>query len=667
METRKSILLGPTVTSLEEDRTTVQQALRVRGHGSLLRGWRLEMDPDGTYECKYQWFCDAAKRMGLAVNIQRLFAEESLDSLTLEELAPHEGELVDKFRRWMVARFGDPIEMFSAFEPAADEYLTKEGFLAGCGKYGFVANVTDLSDIFSMLDRYCQGQVPVAQVMFLEGSGRMAGLFGSAKERAKVKHISDTNLITFHREMKQKALSPRNRNALRLWHVAEIERLPILFAEKVRDHQRYTQRKKDEARRIFFQHLNSAHGNHVRAWRKTLDPGNKFMVSRAALSRYCRSVDLKINFAYLWKVLSESGNGNHLTLEQTGYQTSACLAAFRRWVVSKFGTCASLWAVPETMATISQCAPGGGLCNWDSNRCMPVKVFTKLMHSFGYTCSRAEDQMIRTCLPLNSGIIFLSDLEWLDLWQAPSYLYAEPNREAWEKFRGMLLQMYKTPLNAWRKALDIDDSNEVSFFEFQKACEKVKFSDDVAGAWRYADEDSSGMISLQEFDDGTSDMLTSFKTWVDQNFGSVEQMFEVLDTEGECALTLSQLKRACKRFNWTGNLRGLFEMIQANTSKDKAQQAAQGANLRHQELEFLDNWASGAADQPDRPVVAPRTTTAEIVNEAPRRLSRSESLPTLEASKLDKQQSPRFLRPGGLSKAQDADRGWAPDWQRLNP
>jgi hypothetical protein len=189
-------------------------------------------------------------------------------------------------------------------------------------------------------------------------------------------------------------------------------------------------------------------------------------------------------------------------------------------------------------------------------------------------------------------------LEWLDAWKAPKWLSVDPDQVAWEALREVMLEAYGHPLHVWRQLLDSDDSNCISWLEFQRACKKLHFDGNVAGAWRYLDADLSGLISMKEFDPKSADILNSFKGWAESNYGSVELAFKAIDIDQSNTLTCGELRRACQRLRWTGDPRLLFNCLDIERRRDR-----QGAHVGKRclslaEIIFVDSWqASEQAEE----------------------------------------------------------------------
>lgn len=471
-----------------------------------------------------------------------------------------------------------------AFEPpGSDGALTRQEFAAGCSQHGFCANHHEITEIFNLLDVENEGKFEMEDVMFLEtDKKRREGAINKAKTRSQREH--ENLLAAGFREDARQHLAPKHRLAQREWHAASLERLPALVHEKRMLQQRNAQVRLSKARGKFLQHLYSVYGNGVRAWRCGLDPDLHFTMTRADLGRYCRKANVDIDLACLWKALDQHDEGK-IHVQDIGPQCAAVLAKFRDWSCKHYGTCIEMWDQLR-----SAVAPSN---KWKSDKKLLSGAFMTALSNLNWPGVDNTHEGMILCAGLDfygCGLISRHDMEWLDAWDAPQWLCVQPDHAAWMQLRSLMLRRYGQPLRAWRTLLDQNDSNLVSWAEFQDACKRIRFNGNIGGAWRHLDVDVSGGISLQEYDEPSAHLLTSFKEWIETHWGSVEFAFRTIDTDGSGAVTFSELKRACQRLNWDGDVRLIFEYLDVDVSPGQR-------TLSYKELTFLDSWIPTSCDE----------------------------------------------------------------------
>jgi len=283
----------------------------------------------------------------------------------------------------------------------------------------------------------------------------------------------------------------------------------------------------------------------------------------------------------LWDAIDMDGD-EVICLEEVAHQHGAALAEFRHWARTTYGSCAASWE------QLRLHVPPNG--RWKSPTSMLYAGFLQALRAVKWAGldsgnGQGHVQGPKLCSGLDlagCGIVSKGDFEWLDKWEAPEWLCMEPDQDAWCELAALLLEVHGQPLKAWR-AMDEDDSNIVSWSEFKAGAAAVGFKGNVPGAWRVLDDNVSGTITLQEFDGPSSELLQSFKEWLDTNYGSVEFAFKQIDTDGSGSLTCNELKRACKRMNWEGDVQNLFNCLAIENVPGKR-------SLSSQDLAFLDTW-----------------------------------------------------------------------------
>lgn len=223
-----------------------------------------------------------------------------------------------------------------------------------------------------------------------------------------------------------------------------------------------------------------------------------------------------------------------------------------------------------------------------------VELFVETLQALGWpgTEDKEVEAEIWSALDFfNAGFLSQADLRWLDSWDPPLWLAAEPSEAAWNEVKDLLFEKYGLPLNAWRH-LDTDGQNEVCWSEFIIGCKKVRFKGDIGAAWRFIDDDASGFISMKEFSPEHYELLMSFKEWAAGLYGSVGSAFKNFDKDGSGSLTYGELRRACQKGKWGGDVKALFDCFGMGTAPENASKRT----MTTEQIAFLDSWP-GEADE----------------------------------------------------------------------
>jgi len=557
------------------------------------------------------------QKLDVQVDAAALFgADGDASSLDLGELMPEQGVLVDRLREWVKVAFGGPAGMFEKLDREDAEQLTPAMWSTGCHSEGFQATEAELTELFKFLDVEDQGFISEQEVMFLETdqAAREAELLNS---KHRHKHQRQRLFAYVYWDNARRAKKPTDHRANKPWLGEAFESLPVLVCEKRMAQLRRKTKKAVEAQQIFRQHIMSTFGNEARAWRRGLDPDGRFKVDKMTLRNYCRKADLQLDTAALWTVLDRDGDG-HFTLEELGPRPAQALASFKVWAYNRIGSCAAVWDHPEAVARREQ--PRG---RWASDKKMLPVVFVSALRAMGWPNSATDSEVgvdtvadpKRLCSALDlcgSDLICLEDLQWVDKWDAPEWLLRPPDPGAWATLDALIMRQHSLPLRAWRDLLDKNDDNQVCWEEFRSACRRLKFRGNIAGAWRALDADVDGRITLQEYHPPTAQMLGSFKRFSDTNFGSVELAFKSFDADGSGSLTFSELRRACTRRGWKGDVRMLFNCLGV-TKPDGTKRS-----LVLPDIQFLDNWVDEVTEETVRmQISSPRTSSMRRSASAP--------------------------------------------------
>jgi len=640
----------------ETDRERLVAMLVLRGDGSFLRGWRRELDPDGSFDVNFIDFCSAAQNIGYTGDVRVLFGSDGVPKyLSLEELEARRGNLMRNFREWVRETFGGPVEMYSAFDIAGRTRLTFDMFVQACRRHAFVVeDQEDFHELFCCCDVSGNGTVSQEEVIFLENDKGLRELaMFKAKKSQKDKHLK--LMCWAYREDGLRTMNPSHRLAQRPWLSQNFDHLPMLVHHRKVEWQRETNKRCLEARIAFVRHLRDTYHNEVRAWRNGLDPKGVFELSAKDIRAYCRKQDLKLDTSDLWKSLDKDCDG-FFRLEELCVGAADVLASFQHWAQFEFGSTAAMWDRPEMVEARTKQRNGA----WASEKKVLHSTFMEVLRALGWPAidDPGTRQLLLQSLDLyGCNFISRSDLAWLDTWHMPEWLTSDADTRAWEDLRAMIMHYYKHPLKAWRLLLDTDNSNNVSWIEFKEACERIRFKGNIGGAWRSLNERLASSISMKEYDSASADLLNSFKDWADTNFGSVKLAFKAIDVNNTGKLSYNELKRACQNLKWAGEVRLLFDCLDLDGKLEGGKRF-----ISMKEVQFLDEWEGdpGLAEQDEDEIVnqALDKDAAKHRSMPNRAQSAASSLPTLMDKKMES--STRFfpLTRGGQNSSKsvpDAD------------
>lgn len=584
------------------DQLRLQAVLAGRGDGSTLRGWRRELDPDGLLEVDYGDYIQTCARLNFMGDTSLLFGGDGDNStLSLGELAPFEAQLVDTFRVWADSKFHGHKGVFSQLDIAGSGEISRETWCQEVAKAGFDGSDADIETLYHFCDVANKGCINQEQLIWLEmdtdarsrelHKAKLCQLAawkqGAAQEYMEFKQTEQERKNSKYNT----GMSPSHRLAPRPWMDRTFELMPTVVCKMQAQRLHDGIRNARHARIAFLKHLKDRYGSEIRAMRRELAPEG-YHFSLMTLRNYIRRRDVKINYRDLWVALNRDNDGI-ISIEKLDPQGATILASFQKWAVKNpmLGSCASIWDSPEA-ANCSRRFSG----TWFSEKKMLRKVFEETLRALEWSGIEDAEQrgVLFTALDfMNCGVYTRCDLEWLDKWRPLEWVYAKPDPAAFVKVKNMLVEKYGHPLKAWRCLLDRDDSNTIDWIEFKNACEKIHYSENVAGAWRALDTELTGRITMRHFDPPSEQLLFSFKEFCEANFGSVKLCFKGIDNDNSHAVTLSELKRTCNKLHWIGgDVTLLFNCLDVDSTKQILGGPGSSAKrvLDYGEIKFLDSW-----------------------------------------------------------------------------
>ena len=162
-------------------------------------------------------------------------------------------------------------------------------------------------------------------------------------------------------------------------------------------------------------------------------------------------------------------------------------------------------------------------------------------------------------------------MEFFARWHPPEWLTAHPDYTGLDIFKYRLLGKYDNYVKAWRKCLDLESCNKVSWSQFKKACTEILGieSSRIPGIWRALDDDMSGFVTLAELDLASNEVLVKFKRWCAEYFGSVKACFKYIDENQGNNITFGQLLKCCQEFYFKGDESEVKTLFQALDADDR--------------------------------------------------------------------------------------------------
>jgi Ca2+-binding EF-hand superfamily protein len=261
------------------------------------------------------------------------------------------------------------------------------------------------------------------------------------------------------------------------------------------------------------------------------------------------------------------------------------LARFKNWTHEKFNGVRAAFRAFDS----------------DGNGKLSYKEFLRACEKFGMW-QRLKDIVHTIFVMLDDGgsgfgrgEIEESELEFLDRWHCPGYLWAEPDFAAKRLFFNQLLHVNKeNPLIAWRKALDKDGNMKVSYAEFYQSCSKLMRSGAMGShasiglvnrVYVTLDPFRSGYISLRRWDAETYTLLVNFTLWCRKHFAKVSDSVAAWEQKLGDGVSLCAFRDGVQDMDLPEtDVRQLFAGLGLEGV------AAKQGRISLDELLFLDKW-----------------------------------------------------------------------------
>lgn len=545
----------------EEDAQTIQDFcdFLAQRHGYVIRAWRRSLDPNTDGQLLFAEFLEALARVqwhgdtsALWTALQRrAIANTGEQALGLREFSPVDAAAVEQFRSWAVEKFGGAIEMFRELtgnRPCAS--LNFERFREACNTIGFPG---DAWKVFNeALDLDGSDSISLQDMAFLELNA------------LKRKEALDPAFVLALEQAKAAAKRLKKRGKLQ--RIAQQEALKE-FRVKVRA---------------------ASGGSFIRGWRHILDLDGNLALSKIELLKGCKKIAFSGDVVALWKAMDVDDDGA-VHLQEVDPRMALVLASYKKWAGDQYGSCVA--SLQQFAAMMKRRTPKWNL--EDFTAALRMASFPNLQGT-PLTLTQVAAMLHEAFDLYGVGSITAQDVGFLDKWEPTPWLCADADFKEKDRFIAALRSRYTYLIVAWRRLLDRENTNRVSFKDFGVACRFLRFKN-VAGIWRALDEDASGFISLREIDQGSSDALLDFKEWAESTFGTIQRAFKVLDTNRTNSLSFPVFKRALKDFGFEGDPRLLFQSLKPDLCAG-SRSSGHEQRLTLADLRYMSSWESDCQD-----------------------------------------------------------------------
>jgi hypothetical protein len=316
------------------------------------------------------------------------------------------------------------------------------------------------------------------------------------------------------------ALSEARRNRVKERRAVDQELIPI---------------EKDDIQELqeFREFMSRRYKSPLRAW-FALDSGKNMALGQQHFIRMCRQIGFTGNPKKVWRQVDQDASGT-ITLLELAPTAGHVLAELKHLVSRECGgSSAKFFDFLDSKNTRRV-----GLADFEAG-------LAKLRYT-GLMCPREVFQLLDL-----SGLRMLrsGDLDFLEKWQLPPYLFEKPDVEGMKRLKNNLIHLFGSALKAWRKMFDRDDQLRIGWEAFRRGCAELQEvhdffpkADEVPAIWKAMDEDCSDWVALREFDVGSWQMLVEFKRWAERTHDGVMKAFHKL-CRGKDKLSLHDLKKA---------------------------------------------------------------------------------------------------------------------------
>jgi len=174
------------------------------------------------------------------------------------------------------------------------------------------------------------------------------------------------------------------------------------------------------------------------------------------------------------------------------------------------------------------------------------------------------------------------------LWtSAKKQLHIQVENSVSQQFADWCHTKFTHVVAVWR-LLDADHNMTVGRNEFMQGLRTLGYPYSLDELWLNLDRDHTGSLCFMEFAPEHALDLARFKHWAVETFGSIQNTFKALDTDGNGRLSFEEFKAACSHQGLPERLKESIRMLFLLVD-DPSDYSSRGT-LTVDEIIFLDVW-----------------------------------------------------------------------------
>eukprot|EP00811_Abedinium_folium_P034307 NODE_719_length_2808_cov_12.554644.p1 GENE.NODE_719_length_2808_cov_12.554644~~NODE_719_length_2808_cov_12.554644.p1 ORF type:complete len:771 (-),score=198.34 NODE_719_length_2808_cov_12.554644:339-2651(-) len=337
-------------------------------------------------------------------------------------------------------------------------------------------------------------------------------------------------------------------------------------------------------------------GSLLRGWFVHFDRTQQGKCCAADFDAGLRSLQYTGDTIALWEDIDRNHDGE-IALEEVSPQVAFFWYSFRRWCGSKFE------GVDEMVRKLKGVVEEAGKTpHWSVDDVLREEEFVCGLKCLGWD-NGMESELFHALDMQGDCVIRARDLHWIE-GQCRRHQKKEAARRrarhlsaiktqgrmacqsALHKFKCMLRARFSSLFRAWRACLDLDNSMTVQKAEVYKVVRNLNWKGDVRALWRAMDYDGSGVITLEEFDPPSAQLLAHLKEWAEINFGPKPSraMFAALDVHRARKLRYNEFCNECQARGFCKGAKLLATWLDWQDKKF----------LQEEDFQVLDIWRPAA-------------------------------------------------------------------------